>query len=88
MSAILLTSKIDRPNWQDWGGRWERRNTFMRNLKMMLEDLDVHYTMPIQPVLLPRSMVTRNWSQGRGNHGGYFDQSPSSSQLHVPSSPL
>jgi len=45
----------DRPNWQDWGGRWARRTTFMRHLKTILEDLDVQYTMPIQPVLLPYS---------------------------------
>lgn len=32
-----------------------RRTAFMRNLKTILEDLDVRYTMPIQPVLLPRS---------------------------------
>lgn len=25
----------------------------MRNLKTILEDLDVQYTMPVQPVLLP-----------------------------------
>lgn len=43
---------LDRPNWQDWGGRWARRTAFMRNLKQILEDLDVHYTMPVQPVLL------------------------------------
>ncbi|KAF8673852.1 hypothetical protein AX14_005320 [Amanita brunnescens Koide BX004] len=86
-NAIHIIVAVEhRPNWQDWGGRWERRNAFMRNLKMMLEDLDVRYTMPIQPVLLPRSTVARNWSQGRGNQG--FNHSPSSSQLHVPSSPL
>lgn len=46
---------LDRPNWQDWGGRWARRTAFMRNLKIILEELDINYTMPIQPVLLPTS---------------------------------
>jgi hypothetical protein len=45
---------IDRPNWQDWGGRWTRRTAFMRYLKTVLEDLDIRYTMPIQPVILPQ----------------------------------
>jgi len=56
---------------------------------MILEDLDVHYTMPIQPVLLPHSAVASNMLQGRTNQGaGYFNRSLSSSQLHVPSSHL
>jgi len=45
--------KKDRPNWQDWGGRWTRRNEFMRYLKTVLEELDIGYSMPIQPVVLP-----------------------------------
>lgn len=47
---------VDRPNWQDWGGRWARRTAFMRNLKTILEDLDIRYTMPVQPVVLPRGV--------------------------------
>jgi hypothetical protein len=45
----------DRANWQDWGGRWTRRNAFMRFLKTVLEELDIRYTMPVQPILLPSS---------------------------------
>ncbi|KAF9457510.1 Mechanosensitive ion channel-domain-containing protein [Collybia nuda] len=56
-NAIHLVVAIEhRPNWQDWGGRWARRTTFMRNLKQILEDLDVQYTMPVQPVLLPQPL--------------------------------
>ncbi|THU99162.1 hypothetical protein K435DRAFT_828267 [Dendrothele bispora CBS 962.96] len=51
----LIVAMEHRPNWQDWGGRWQRRTQFMRNLKTILEDLDVKYTMPVQPVLLPPS---------------------------------
>ncbi|KAF5351557.1 hypothetical protein D9758_007169 [Tetrapyrgos nigripes] len=51
----LLVAMEHRPNWQDWGGRWTRRTQFMRNLKTILEDLDVKYTMPVQPVILPPS---------------------------------
>ncbi|KAI0629228.1 Mechanosensitive ion channel-domain-containing protein [Trametes polyzona] len=54
-NAIHLTVAMEhRPNWQDWGGRWARRTAFMRNLKQVLEDLDVRYLEPIQPVVLPR----------------------------------
>ncbi|KAI9574687.1 Mechanosensitive ion channel-domain-containing protein [Boletus coccyginus] len=55
-NAIDLTISIERKyrsNWQDWGARWERRNEFMRYLKTVLEELDLRYTLPIQPVLLP-----------------------------------
>ena len=51
---FLISIPIDRPNWQDWGGRWTRRNAFMRHLKTVLEELDIHYTKPIQPVVLPK----------------------------------
>ncbi|KAK0470035.1 Mechanosensitive ion channel-domain-containing protein [Desarmillaria tabescens] len=50
----LIVAMEHRPNWQDWGARWVRRTKFMRNLKTILEDLDVRWTMPVQPVLLPR----------------------------------
>ncbi|EPQ54807.1 hypothetical protein GLOTRDRAFT_111417 [Gloeophyllum trabeum ATCC 11539] len=50
----LIIAMEHRPNWQDWGGRWARRTEFMRYLKTALEELDLRYTMPVQPVLLPR----------------------------------
>ncbi|OJT09817.1 hypothetical protein TRAPUB_13687 [Trametes pubescens] len=54
-NAIHLTIGMEhRPNWQDWGGRWARRTAFMRNMKQILEELDVRYLEPIQPVILPR----------------------------------
>ena len=51
--SVLISLFVDRSNWQDWGGRWARRNVFMRHLKTVLEELDLRYTLPIQPVLLP-----------------------------------
>jgi len=55
-NAISLVVAMEhRPNWQDWGGRWTRRTAFMRHLKTVLEELDMRYTMPVQPVLLPAS---------------------------------
>lgn len=53
-NAIHLTIGMEhKPNWQDWGGRWARRTAFMRHLKTVLEELDIRYTMPVQPVLMP-----------------------------------
>lgn len=49
----LIVAMEHRPNWQDWGGRWTRRTAFMRYLKVVLEELDIRYSMPLQPVLLP-----------------------------------
>jgi len=55
-NAIYLVVGMEhRPNWQDWGGRWVRRTAFMRNLKIILEHLDIKYTMPMQPILMPRA---------------------------------
>ena len=45
---------LDRRNWQDWGGRWARRNAFMKWFRGVLEELDLKYTAPIQPILLPK----------------------------------
>jgi len=60
----LIVAMEHRSNWQDWGGRWARRTAFMRNLKTVLEDLDVRYTMPVQPVVLPQSsMPNPPWMQ-------------------------
>ena len=50
---FLISIPLDRPNWQDWGGRWTRRTAFMRHLKTVLEELDIRYTKPVQPVVLP-----------------------------------
>ncbi|KII85753.1 hypothetical protein PLICRDRAFT_44145 [Plicaturopsis crispa FD-325 SS-3] len=50
----LIIAMEHRPNWQDWGARWNRRTAFMKNLKAVLEELDVKYTMPVQPVILPK----------------------------------
>ena len=52
--AECVFALLDRHNWQDWGGRWGRRNTFMKWFRGVLEELDIRYTAPVQPVLLPK----------------------------------
>ncbi|KAJ1307021.1 hypothetical protein OPQ81_008000 [Rhizoctonia solani] len=46
----LVVAMEHRGNWQDWGGRWNRRNAFMKNLKTELENLEIQYSLPLQPV--------------------------------------
>jgi len=53
-AVTLVIAMEHRPNWQDWGGRWGRRTSFMRYLKGVLEELDITYTKPLQPVALPK----------------------------------
>ncbi|KAF7294467.1 Calcium channel [Mycena kentingensis (nom. inval.)] len=52
----LVVAMEHRSHWQDWGGRWTRRTAFMRNLKIILEDLDLRYSLPVQPVIFPHGM--------------------------------
>ncbi|KAF8216284.1 Mechanosensitive ion channel-domain-containing protein [Mycena galopus ATCC 62051] len=56
-NAIYLIVGVEhRANWQDWGGRWARRNMFMRHLKTVLEELDLRYTLPVQPIMFPQGL--------------------------------
>ncbi|KAL5492554.1 hypothetical protein ACEPAI_4001 [Sanghuangporus weigelae] len=83
-AMTLVIAMEHRPNWQDWGGRWSRRTQFMRHLKTILEELDISYTLPVQPVLLPKAPpysggllnVPSRFSQSReslGNAGYHQD---------------
>ncbi|KAL0953430.1 hypothetical protein HGRIS_004666 [Hohenbuehelia grisea] len=66
----LVVAMEHKPNWQDWGGRWARRTAFMRNLKTALEELDIKYEMPIQPILLPRVPPPGYGARDYGRDGG------------------
>ncbi|KAG8741314.1 hypothetical protein FRC10_003018 [Ceratobasidium sp. 414] len=78
----LIVAMEHRANWQDWGGRWTRRNAFMKNLKAELEALEVQYSLPLQPVTFhshsqPPPWYGRNEQLGNagfmrsdGNRGG------------------
>lgn len=57
-NAIYLNISVQhKANWQDWGGRWSRRTAFMRHLKTVLEELEIAYSKPLQPVILHPSSV-------------------------------
>ncbi|KAI0367005.1 hypothetical protein BV20DRAFT_971103 [Pilatotrama ljubarskyi] len=75
----LIIAMEHRPNWQDWGGRWQRRTDFMRNLKAVLEELDVRYTEPIQPIILPRGAAAH--LSGQAPH---LDAPPSPRSVRSP----
>lgn len=49
----------------------------MRHLKTVLEELDVRYTLPVQPVVLPRDapLPPRGGNDSLGN-AGFFAGSP------------
>ncbi|KAF8513408.1 Mechanosensitive ion channel-domain-containing protein [Hysterangium stoloniferum] len=52
-NAIFININMQhKTNWQNWGGRWERRTALMRHLKTLLEELEITYTKTIQPVIL------------------------------------
>ncbi|KAI0051855.1 hypothetical protein FA95DRAFT_1620196 [Auriscalpium vulgare] len=69
-AITLIIAMEHRPNWQDWGGRWMRRTAFMKHMKTVLEELDIKYTLPIQPVILPRGSP-RPPRETLGNAGSF-----------------
>lgn len=53
MNAIECVIALQhRSNWQNWGGRWNRRTQLMKHLKTVLDELGVNYKLPPQPVHL------------------------------------
>lgn len=83
----LIIAIEHRNNFQNWGGRWGRRTKFMRHLKTVLEELDVGYRMPLQPVSFhPASAaVFQNLNLGQqGNWGSNSDLSGGNNNLAAP----
>ena len=76
-NAITLKIGLEhRPNWQDWGGRWGRRNLFMRFLKTTCEELDLRYVKPLQPILMPSPPFPPGWNGGGGSPRSPYMPSP------------
>ncbi|EGG12294.1 uncharacterized protein MELLADRAFT_115107 [Melampsora larici-populina 98AG31] len=46
----LIIAMEHKGNWQDWGARWDRRTLLMREMKKILDSLNIIYKLPIQPV--------------------------------------
>ncbi|KAJ7050498.1 Mechanosensitive ion channel-domain-containing protein [Mycena amicta] len=70
----LVVAMEHRSHWQDWGGRWTRRTAFMRHLKKILEDLDVRYERPVQPIVFPHGLppASSGPRPDLGNAGSFF----------------
>ncbi|KAG8984674.1 hypothetical protein FRB90_005179 [Tulasnella sp. 427] len=61
-NCINLVIAIEhRNNWQEWGGRWARRGLFMKHLRTVLEELEIGYQMPLQPVTFHPSSMPPPW---------------------------
>lgn len=53
-NVINLDIAIEhKSNWQDWGAKWARRTLFLKHLKTVLHELEVGYSLPVQPIVLP-----------------------------------
>ncbi|PLW58185.1 hypothetical protein PCANC_00833 [Puccinia coronata f. sp. avenae] len=46
----LLVAMEHKANWQDWGARWNRRTLFMKEMKRIMDRLNIAYKLPIQPI--------------------------------------
>ncbi|KAJ7767461.1 Mechanosensitive ion channel-domain-containing protein [Mycena maculata] len=82
-TICLIVAMEHRANWQDWGGRWTRRTAFMRHLKTILEELDLRYSLPPQPVVFPQGPPPtgrQGSSPDMGNMGSFL----SSQQPRMP----
>ncbi|CAE6480680.1 hypothetical protein ACGC1H_003511 [Rhizoctonia solani] len=84
----LVVAMEHRGNWQDWGGRWNRRNAFMKNLKSELETLEIQYALPLQPVTFHSHSQPPPWYRGGndslGNAGYMRSDGNRGASLGVP----
>ncbi|MBW0469140.1 hypothetical protein O181_008855 [Austropuccinia psidii MF-1] len=46
----LMVAMEHKDNWQDWAGRLDRRTELMKEMKRILDKLNVIYKLPVQPV--------------------------------------
>ncbi|EHS63597.1 uncharacterized protein PGTG_20691 [Puccinia graminis f. sp. tritici CRL 75-36-700-3] len=83
----LTIAMEHKSNWQDWGARWDRRTFLMKEMKRVMDSLNITYKLPPQPIsLLPRRpgphhlSSSRQGSSMRSHHptgGGVLSLSPS-----------
>jgi len=46
----LAVAMEHKGNWQDWGARWDRRTSLMKEMKRIMDQLNMTYKLPLQPV--------------------------------------
>ncbi|EHS63598.1 uncharacterized protein PGTG_20692 [Puccinia graminis f. sp. tritici CRL 75-36-700-3] len=62
----LIIAMEHKSNWQDWGARWDRRTLLMKEMKRIMDSLNITYKLPTQPIsLLPQKPGPRQRSSRR-----------------------
>ncbi|KAA1085257.1 hypothetical protein PGTUg99_014790 [Puccinia graminis f. sp. tritici] len=62
----LLVAMEHISNWQDWDARWERRTSFMKAMKRIMDSLNITYKLPPQPIsFLPGKSGRHNLHSGQ-----------------------
>jgi len=56
----LIIAMEHKSNWQDWGARWDRRTLLMKEMKRIMDSLNIAYKLPTQPISI--------LSKKTGNH--------------------
>lgn len=46
----LIIVMEHKSNWQDWAARWDRRTLLMKEMKRIMDSLNITYKLPIQPI--------------------------------------
>lgn len=60
----LVVAMEHKSNWQDWGGRWDRRTRLMKEMKKIMDALNMTYKLPTQPVSFAPHRPCRGGSHG------------------------
>ncbi|KAH9823321.1 Mechanosensitive ion channel-domain-containing protein [Melampsora americana] len=79
----LIIAMEHKGNWQDWGARWDRRTLLMREMKKILDQLNIIYKLPIQPVsfVSPSNIGKKSNQRSVGSNEGYSFENRSSNLL-------
>lgn len=59
----LAVAMEHKGNWQDWGARWDRRTSLMKEMKRIMDQLNMTYRLPPQPVSFTSRTVGSSKSQ-------------------------
>lgn len=77
----LIVAMEHKTNWQDWGARLNRRTFLMREMKTIMDGLNMIYKLPVQPVsFVPGGPKFRDSNRSKGDDG----LTRSASQRHEP----
>ncbi|KAI7955560.1 hypothetical protein MJO29_006959 [Puccinia striiformis f. sp. tritici] len=76
----LIIAMEHKSNWQDWDARWDRRTLLMKEMKRIMDSLDIAYKLPTQPIsLCPQRPGTRPGRKDNGTQPHHLGSSMLSS---------